>query len=328
MYLQFTAYLYSTMTTTNSNNEYNDLKDFSFYNLKNLKNYNFKFYIESIQISVNNFNYDDSYIIDDKFYFKVNLKSNSKPLLPTTLTKFNRSITYNDCNNIDEVNKVQIEFNLLIDLPINFNNLPLNSKLELNLLDSNERHLGGCVVDLFSNNYKLKSSKKILCLNDNYNDDDLNELKKFNKIKKLISKNDLNDLNWLNTLSNERISYLNDHNHIFNHNFILYLHLPKFNFPIIYNEDDYLLPLNLNDFNQHQLQIQSANLPTNDNSNFISEQLSTSIVDPDNDRPNPLEIKHRRLVRSHSSGLLDRELKPNAKIRDELNVSFIKLKFS
>lgn len=36
-------------------------------------------------------------------------------------------------------------------------------------------------------------------------------------------------------------------------------------------------------------------------------------------RENPVEAKHRRLVRGHRSGPLDRELKPNAKIRDELN---------
>jgi hypothetical protein len=38
-------------------------------------------------------------------------------------------------------------------------------------------------------------------------------------------------------------------------------------------------------------------------------------------RENPVEDKHRRLVRSHRNGPLDRELKPNAKIRDELSVN-------
>ncbi|KAH0565539.1 hypothetical protein GP486_001072 [Trichoglossum hirsutum] len=37
-------------------------------------------------------------------------------------------------------------------------------------------------------------------------------------------------------------------------------------------------------------------------------------------KDNPAENKHRRLIRSHRTGLLDRDLKPNAKIRDELNV--------
>lgn len=46
------------------------------------------------------------------------------------------------------------------------------------------------------------------------------------------------------------------------------------------------------------------------------------IVDPEIARTNPVEDKHRRLVRSHRSGPLDRDLKPNARIRDELNVGF------
>lgn len=45
------------------------------------------------------------------------------------------------------------------------------------------------------------------------------------------------------------------------------------------------------------------------------------VLDPDLLRDNPVEAKHRRLVRSHRNGPLDRDLKPNPKIRDELNVS-------
>jgi phosphatidylinositol 3-kinase len=44
------------------------------------------------------------------------------------------------------------------------------------------------------------------------------------------------------------------------------------------------------------------------------------VLDPDLQRDNPVEAKHRRLVRSHRNGPLDRDLKPNPKIRDELNV--------
>lgn len=45
------------------------------------------------------------------------------------------------------------------------------------------------------------------------------------------------------------------------------------------------------------------------------------VQDLDIIRDNPVEAKHRRLVRSHRNGPLDRDLKPNPKIRDELNVS-------
>ena len=43
-----------------------------------------------------------------------------------------------------------------------------------------------------------------------------------------------------------------------------------------------------------------------------------AVVDPDIPRDNPVEDKHRRLVRSHRSSPYDRELKPNTKLRDEL----------
>ncbi len=52
--------------------------------------------------------------------------------------------------------------------------------------------------------------------------------------------------------------------------------------------------------------------------NRITSSLFT-IFDPEISRSNPVEAKHRRLVRSHRSGPLDRELKPSAEVRDELN---------
>jgi phosphatidylinositol 3-kinase len=48
-------------------------------------------------------------------------------------------------------------------------------------------------------------------------------------------------------------------------------------------------------------------------------------VDPEIARDNPVEEKHLRLVRSHRSGPLDREMKPNAATRDELNVRHLRV---
>lgn len=47
--------------------------------------------------------------------------------------------------------------------------------------------------------------------------------------------------------------------------------------------------------------------------------LINKIFDPETTRDNPAESKHRRLLRSTRNGPEDRDLKPNAKIRDELN---------
>jgi hypothetical protein len=57
----------------------------------------------------------------------------------------------------------------------------------------------------------------------------------------------------------------------------------------------------------------------------IVKPIVSFVYDPDMDRENLVEAKHRRLVRSHRSGPLDRELKPNAKLRDEIYVSISRL---
>jgi phosphatidylinositol 3-kinase len=54
---------------------------------------------------------------------------------------------------------------------------------------------------------------------------------------------------------------------------------------------------------------------------FVNDPHLWAILDPDIARDNPGEDKHRKLIRSHRSSPYDRELKPNAKIRDELGVS-------
>jgi phosphatidylinositol 3-kinase len=53
---------------------------------------------------------------------------------------------------------------------------------------------------------------------------------------------------------------------------------------------------------------------------FHTDPSMWAVVDPDIPRDNPVEDKHRRLVRSHRSSPYDRELKPNTKLRDELGV--------
>ncbi len=63
-------------------------------------------------------------------------------------------------------------------------------------------------------------------------------------------------------------------------------------------------------------------------SSLASETHIWAVVDPDVAKENPVEDKHRRLVRSHRSSPYDRELKPNAKIRDELDVREMSLSYS
>lgn len=114
-------------------------------------------------------------------------------------------------------------------------------------------------------------------------------------------------------------------------NLYLYIDLPRFDFPVIFSEP-VSLPSQLVMNEAHGLPQDASSVPSTSTasstaatpapltSSFTSDVHLWQIVDPEIARENPVEDKHRRLVRSHRSSPYDRELKPNAKIRDELSV--------
>ncbi|KAI9793724.1 MAG: Phosphatidylinositol (PI) 3-kinase [Peltula sp. TS41687] len=114
--------------------------------------------------------------------------------------------------------------------------------------------------------------------------------------------------------------------------FTLFIDFPRFDFPIVFTDHEYAPP-----------PITSSHHQTPSSSNVILKPppgihggSPSNTLHPDEDpyggrivriydpevfaRDNPAESMHRRLVRSHRTSLLDRDLKPNAKIRDELNI--------
>ncbi|KAF8753444.1 PI3 PI4-kinase family [Rhizoctonia solani] len=99
----------------------------------------------------------------------------------------------------------------------------------------------------------------------------------------------------------------------------LYIDVPRFDFPVLFTEPEASnIPQSTT---AHPTTIPSA-APTAGLAaplmDFKAEMQIWGIVDPDIARENPVEDKHRRLVRGHRGGPLDRELKPDAKTRDEL----------
>ncbi|KAI9731135.1 MAG: Phosphatidylinositol (PI) 3-kinase [Cirrosporium novae-zelandiae] len=116
--------------------------------------------------------------------------------------------------------------------------------------------------------------------------------------------------------------------------FLLYIDLPRFDFPVVFSDFEYPTPSFYQ--SQHSLESPKATLKpppelrpgpgiktgasADDGSDSDSKYPLITIYDPEvYQKENPCESKHRRLVRSHRTGVLDRDLKPNAKIRDELN---------
>ncbi|KAI0837959.1 phosphatidylinositol 3-kinase [Hypoxylon sp. FL0890] len=115
--------------------------------------------------------------------------------------------------------------------------------------------------------------------------------------------------------------------------FMLNIELPRFDFPVVFADHEYPAPP-VSSF-QHLSASQSniilkpppevsygpgINGPNNPGSGMGGRLVT--IYDPEvGARDNPAESKHRRLVRSqHRHGILDKDLRPNAKVRDELNM--------
>lgn len=114
--------------------------------------------------------------------------------------------------------------------------------------------------------------------------------------------------------------------------FMLNIELPRFDFPVVYADHEYPAPP-VSSF-QHLSASQSnimikpppevsygPGIKGPDGEVGEEHRRYVRIYDPEvGIKDNPAESKHRRLVRSqHRHGILDKDLRPNAKVRDELN---------
>ena len=116
--------------------------------------------------------------------------------------------------------------------------------------------------------------------------------------------------------------------------YVLFIDFPRFDFPILFTDYEYT-PTPISAIAHHTTTPGNVNLKPppevqlgpgiNAASNGVGDDDENApplirIYDPEvGAKDNPAESKHRRLVRSQRTGVLDRDLKPNAKIRDELN---------
>lgn len=113
--------------------------------------------------------------------------------------------------------------------------------------------------------------------------------------------------------------------------FVLNVELPRFDFPVVFADHEYPPPpvSSMQHLSASQSNIVLKPPPEVQfgpgingpgDSDGVGGRL-VRVYDPEaGARDNPAESKHRRLVRSqHRHGILDKDLKPNAKVRDELN---------
>lgn len=115
-------------------------------------------------------------------------------------------------------------------------------------------------------------------------------------------------------------------------NFVLYIDFPRFDFPIVFEDHEYEPSRMIREFQSTPAASGALAKPpppevrygpgiagahaAEDDEHYPVIQ----IFDPEQfQRDNPCETKHRRLVRSDRNAYVDRDQKPNAKLRDEIN---------
>lgn len=115
--------------------------------------------------------------------------------------------------------------------------------------------------------------------------------------------------------------------------FLLNIELPRFDFPLVFADHEYdpppistMQPLSASQPNMAEKKSEKPEVQPGPgiSKGKNARGNGASVIrtfDPEvGQKDNPAETKHRRLFRSaHRHGILDKDLKPNAKVRDELN---------
>ncbi|KAF8623642.1 hypothetical protein AX17_007342 [Amanita inopinata Kibby_2008] len=229
--------------------------------------------------------------------------------------------------------KSSYTWNEWITLPIRYCDLPLSSQITFTVWDiagpRSAVPVGGTTFRLFGKKWTLRRGKHRLLLWPGQEADGSVETRtpskvdvrdEMGRLEKLVKKYERGDLpksDWLDKMAFRKMEEIHAAETEKSENLFLYIDLPRFDFPVIFSEPETLLPITTSSIlpppTSHTTGAATPSL-------FSIESTVWSVVDPDVVRENPVEDKHRRLVRSHRSSPYDRELKPNAKIRDELAV--------
>ncbi|KDQ59030.1 hypothetical protein JAAARDRAFT_33751 [Jaapia argillacea MUCL 33604] len=224
-------------------------------------------------------------------------------------------------------------WNEYISLPIRYCDLPLSSQITFTVYDSAGPRetvpVGGTTWRVFGKKWTLRRGKHRLHLWPGVEADPSldtttpsklseagsggrDEMGRLEKMVKKYERGDLPKSEWLDNLAFRRMEEIHAQETEKSDNLYLYIDVPRFDFPVIFSEPE----------PSHPHTPLPPLPPTTTSNPPLQPPLDTShlftLVDPEIDRENPVEDKHRRLVRSHRSSPYDRELKPNAKIRDDL----------
>eukprot|EP00003_Mantamonas_plastica_P029479 TRINITY_DN698_c1_g1_i1.p1 TRINITY_DN698_c1_g1~~TRINITY_DN698_c1_g1_i1.p1 ORF type:complete len:705 (+),score=236.36 TRINITY_DN698_c1_g1_i1:789-2903(+) len=173
--------------------------------------------------------------------------------------------------------------------------------------------VGGTTYNLFCKNGTLRKGKKKLKIWANREADGNQETttpgktiksSELDRLEQLINeyeRNEMEHLAWLDKLAFQQIEKINRLDNSRSDHMWLYIELPTFPHDIIFHEKEAVI---------HTMSSSSL-------VNALSEVFT--VPDPEMNRENPIETKYRKLARSVRRGMMDRDLKPNAMERKQIN---------
>ncbi|KAL4247958.1 Phosphatidylinositol 3-kinase VPS34 [Abortiporus biennis] len=250
-------------------------------------------------------------------YVTCQLLADNKPLtIPfrTSFKSFKKDYTWNEW----------------ITFPVRYCDLPLNSQITFTVWDiSGPRSaspVGGSTFRLFGKKWTLRRGKHRLLLwpgkeadgsSDTTTPSKVGTRDEMGRLEKLVKKYERGDLpksDWLDALAFRKMAEIHAAETEKSESLFLYIDMPRFDFPVIFSEPDASAVAS-----SSTTVATPVATPAPQTSSIANDTHLWAVIDPDISKENPVEDKHRRLVRSHRSSPYDRELKPNAKIRDELS---------
>lgn len=222
-------------------------------------------------------------------------------------------------------------WNEWITFPVRYCDLPLSSQITFTVWDIGSPRtaipVGGSTFRMFGKKGTLRRGKHRLLLWPDQEADGSMESKtpsklgtrdEMGRLEKLVKKYERGDLpksDWLDKMAFRKMEEIHSAETTKSSNMFLYIDIPRFDFPVIFSEPE---TQSIPSTSAPQTTITPLPMAPLLPPSFGTDPHLWAVSDPDMLRENPVEDKHRRLVRSHRSSPYDRELKPNAKIRDEL----------
>ena len=209
-------------------------------------------------------------------------------------------------------NNVECAWDEWIEVPIKYSEVPFDCQISVSVYAVSHPSLTVCarmpqkvghaVLSMFDCDGMVKRSVQRVLVHMNDMEPSVSavdgevdsielEIERYENMLSMYEQNLVKRSEWLDKLVIPEIEQKKKHSLYRSKNVYLYITLPDFNVPVIYHEHKY------------------------------SDSYESELYDPEAEQlENPIELKHRRLMRSHRVDPMDRELKPNPKTRDQLQL--------